>query len=193
MDVEEIEYLRTLHFSWTKIANILSISRSTLYRRLEDNHLSRDIRFAEISDREIDRIIRAIKADHPNDGERMMSGHLVARGIFIQRTRLRASIHRTDPVNTALRRSVAVRRRVYYAEGPNAVWHLDGHHKLVHFRLVTHGCIDGYSRTIIFLRCSSNNESSTVLSLFAAGVLEHGIPNSVRTDLGEKMYKYGVT
>ena len=103
--------------------------------------MSREVLFTEISDRELDRIIRRIKIDHPNDGERMMSGHLVSRGIFVQRTRLRASIHHTDPHNTALRRSIAIRRRVYYAEGPNAVWHLDGHHKLIHWRLVTHGCI----------------------------------------------------
>ena len=134
--------------------------------------------FTEISDRELDRIIRRIKIDHPHDGE---TGHLVSRGIFLQRTRLR---DRTDPHNTALRRSIAIRRRVYYAEGPNAVWHLDGHHKLIHWRLVTHGCIDGYSRTIVYLKCSSNNEAGTVLSLFATAVLEHGVPCCARTDLG---------
>ena len=129
MDIEDIEFLRALRFPWTKIANLLNISRSTLYRRLEENCVSREVYFTEISDRELDRIILRIKLDHPNDGERMMSGHLVSRGIFVQRTRLGASIHRVDPANTALRRSIAIRRRVYFAEGPNAVWHLDGNHK----------------------------------------------------------------
>ena len=146
--------------------------------------MSREVYFTEISDRELDRIILRIKLDHPNDGERMMSGRLVSRGIFVQRTRLRASIHRIDPANTALRRSIAIRRREYFAEGPNAVWHLDGNHKLIHWRLVVHGCIDGYSRTIMYLKCCSNNEAATVLSLFASAVLEHGVPCRVRTDLG---------
>ena len=79
---------------------------------------------------------------------------------------MRASIHRVDPINTELRRSITVRRRVYYATGPNAIWHMDGHHQLIKWRFVTHGGIDGYSRAVVFLRCSDNNRASTVLSLF---------------------------
>ena len=32
--VDEILSLRALHYSWTKISNLLGISRSTLYRHL---------------------------------------------------------------------------------------------------------------------------------------------------------------
>ena len=78
-----------------------------------------------------------------------MIGHLRSNGIRVPRCCVRASIHRVDPVNTAIRRRVTVRRRVYYAEGPNSVWHIDGHHKLIRWRFVTHGGIDGYSRTIV--------------------------------------------
>ncbi len=179
-----IEFLRGFRFSWTSIAQMLEISQSTLYRRLQEFDLSRDVYFTEISDRELDRIIKRIKIDHPHDGERLMSGHLVSMGILVQRTRLRGSIHRVDPANTAIRRSIAIRRRVYFAEGPNAVWHIDGNHKLIHWRLVVHGCIDGYSRTVIYLKCCSNNKAATVLSLFASSVLEYGVPCRVRTDLG---------
>lgn len=43
VDVCDIEYLRSLRFSWTKIANILGISRSTLYRRLSEEEISDDV------------------------------------------------------------------------------------------------------------------------------------------------------
>ena len=109
----------------------------------------------------MDQIIREVKDVHPNDGERMIIGHLAQRGVILQRARIRASIHRIDPVNTAIRRSVALRRRVYHVDGPNSVWHLDGHHKLIRWRFVTHGGIDGYSRTITYLRCSNNNSAET--------------------------------
>ena len=33
-----------------------------------------------------------------------MMGHLVQLGIFIPRAKMRASIHRIDPINTSLRR-----------------------------------------------------------------------------------------
>ena len=89
---------------------------------------------------------------------------------------------RFDPVNTAIRRSVTVRRRVYSVADPNALWHIDGHHKLIKWSLVTHGGVDGYSRTIVYLRCSTNNEAATVLSSFTDAVSKYGIPNQVRSD-----------
>ena len=135
-----------------------------------------DRRYTNISDEDLDRVILVIKECHPNDGERMMSGHLLQQGIFIQRWRLRASIHRVDPVNTALRRSRTVRRRVYSVPGPNSVWHMDGNHKLIRWHFVVHGAIDGYSRVITFLKCSSNNTAGNVLMHFQRAVEVHGLP-----------------
>jgi len=43
---------------------------------------------------------------------------------------------------------------------------LDGHHKLIRWRFVTHGGIDGYNRMIVFLKCSTNNQAVTVYQLF---------------------------
>ena len=156
VDIEDIEYLRRLRFSWTAVANILGISRSTLYRRLDDEGISRDIWYSDITDSDLDRIVQEIKSNHPNDGERLMIGHLSHRGIIVPRTRVRASIHRVDPEGTRIRRSVTVRRRVYVSLGPNEVWHIDGHHKLIRWRLVDGG-IDGFSRVIVYLTCANNN------------------------------------
>ena len=59
-------------------------------------------------------------------------------------------MHRIDPVNTTTCCSITVKRRVYHAEGPNAIWHIDGHHKLIRWCLVTHGGIDGFSIFAVF-------------------------------------------
>ena len=184
VDIEDIEFLRQLRFTWTRIAQILGISRSTLYRRLDEEELSIHLTYTVISDADLDRLIESIKAVHPNDGERLMIGHLASRNIFVPRARLRGSLHRVDPVSTALRRSVTIRRRRYVCDGPNAVWHLDGNHKLIKWRLVIHGAIDGFSRTITFLHCSDNNQAPTVLNLFTTAAEYYGLPSKVRTDLG---------
>ena len=113
-----------------------------------------------------------------------MIGHLARRGITVPRAKLRASIHRVDPVNTAMRRSVAVRRRVYVASGPNAVWHIDGNHKLIRWRLVIHGGIDGFSRSVVYLACANNNRASTVMQAFLGGVDTYGLPSRIRSDFG---------
>ena len=47
-----------------------------------------------------------------------------------------------------------------------------------------HGCIDGYSRRIIYLHASDNNRANTVLKLFADAVDEVGLPKCVRADRG---------
>ena len=184
INIEEVEFLRALHLPWIRIAEILDISRHTLYRWLKNEGILQELQFTEISDNDLDEVMKGIKEEHPNDGEVLVSGHLLAKGIRVPRSRMRASIHRVDPINTAQRRSKAIVRRRYTIGEPNEVWHCDGHHKLIRWRLVTHGCIDGYSRVITYLHCSTNNAASTVLSSFAGAVARYGLPQRVRSDLG---------
>ncbi len=98
--MDDVEFLRGMSFTWSKIAQLLGISRSTLYRRLNEEGVPNHLSYSEISDEQLDEFIEEIKQAHPNDGERMMIGHLARRGIIVQRARLRASIHRVDPINT---------------------------------------------------------------------------------------------
>lgn len=62
----------------------------------------------------------------------------------------------------------------------------DGHHKLIRWRIVTHGGIDGFSRIILFLQCSTNNRASTVYDLFLNAVHQYGLPSRVRSDQGRE-------
>ena len=68
--------------------------------------------------------------------------------------------------------------------GPNNVWHIDGHHKLIRWRFVIHGGIDGFSRTIVYLRCAGNNRAITVLRAFTDAVAKYGLPQRVRSYRG---------
>ena len=52
------------------------------------------------------------------------------------------------------------------------------------WKIVVHGCIDGYSRRIIYLKACDNNRSDTVLQLFIEAVDNFGLPSRVRADMG---------
>ena len=45
--------------------------------------------------------------------------------------RVRLAMLRVDPAAVALRYGATVHRRVYNVRGPNALWHIDGNHKLI--------------------------------------------------------------
>ena len=184
VDVEEVEYIRSLRFSWKKIAEIIGISRRTLYRRLNEWNVPIDIKYSTITDENLDSLVADIKRSYPTYGEVLLRSHLITLGVNIQRSRLRACIHRIDPYTIELRRRETVRRLVYSVESPNSLWHIDGNHKLIRWKLVVHGGIDGKTRTIVFLNCSPNNCASTVFHHFQSAVAIYGIPDRIRSDKG---------
>ena len=63
---------------------------------------------------------------------------------------------------------------------------LDGHHKLIRWKIVTHGAIDGYSRLVVFLQASNNNRASTVYEYFIKAIRVFGLPSRIRTDQGRE-------
>uniref|UniRef100_A0A8C4T7K9 Integrase core domain-containing protein n=1 Tax=Erpetoichthys calabaricus TaxID=27687 RepID=A0A8C4T7K9_ERPCA len=62
--------------------------------------------------------------------------------------------------------------------------YIDGNHKLAQWGFFFHGCVDGFSRCIIYLKCYANNMACMVLSLFQEGVCHFGLPSRVCGDAG---------
>ena len=62
----------------------------------------------------------------------------------------------------------------------------DGHHYLIRWKFVIHGCIDGKSRKIMYSHCSTNNLAETVLELFLSSINDNwGLwPSRIRVDYG---------
>jgi hypothetical protein len=84
-----------------------------------------------------------------------------------------------------MRRAIRIERRMYESRGVHHLWHLDGNHKLSKWGFVIHGCVDGFSRFITFLRVATNNYSGTVLANFRLACKQlRATPARVRGDRG---------
>lgn len=139
----------------------------------------RDTKCCNISDEVLD---ATIKEGHPYIGDVMLDGHLRARNIVVQRRRVRDSVRRVDGAGIESRRTTTIRRRVYTVPFPNYIWHIDGNHKLIRWKLVVHCAMDGYSRMLMFLQCSNNSRAETAMDLFSTASSKHGRPLHIRTD-----------
>lgn len=123
-----------------------------------------------------------------------MIGFLRHSGLRIQRHRIIDSLRRVDPVGRALQERLHIVRRIYQVARPNALWHIDGHHKLIKWGIVLHGIVDGFDRTALGLQASNNNRAETVHDgVFTDSVEVHGLPSRMRGDHGGENKEVAIT
>ncbi|KAL0066854.1 hypothetical protein AAF712_006049 [Marasmius tenuissimus] len=139
---------------------------------------------SDLSDDELDQVIGQIVVSFPTFGRRLIHGHLKYMGLHIPRSRVEESYRRVigAPLQTfGIRR---ITRRIYTVAGPNSLWHHDGQHSLIKYKIVIHAFIDGFSRFVTGIQASNNNLATTVLDVFIQAVEEHGCPSRTRGDHG---------
>ena len=101
VDMNSVQYLKTIGMPMTDIAKLMGVSRQTLYNKIQVSGNPSDYAtYTSISDRDLDQLVTRIKQHHPNNGEVMLAGYLTSEGVRVSRKRLRASIHRVDQAGT---------------------------------------------------------------------------------------------
>ena len=119
--------------------------------------------------------------------QRLQNDH----GMVVDRETVRKIIKGLDPDGVDFRSRRKLRRRRYYAKGPNFIWHMDGYDKLKPFGFCIHGAIDGYSRRILWLEVGPSNNDPRVTSQYFIDCIRQvkGIPRVIRSDCGtENVY-----
>ncbi len=107
-------------------------------------------------------------------------------GLVVRKDAVRQVLKILDPEGVQGRLRHRLRRREYRGRGPNRTWHIDGYDKLKPFGLCIHGCIDGYSRRIMWLEVGpSNNNPAIICQYFLNCVKQFGCTAQIiRSDKG---------
>jgi Bacterial regulatory protein, Fis family len=128
------------------LSQLLGIHRNTLRYKLKEMGLYH--RFSNLTDIDLDLLIKVYKQLRPNSGIRYTIGFLHRHGLHIQKERVRKSLQRIDGLGHALRRHDALLCHEYISTMSNAVWHFDGLHKLIQYGFVIHGGVDGHDHMV---------------------------------------------
>ena len=95
-----------------------------------------------------------------------------------------------DPDGVELRKKQALRRQNFFSRELNWAWNINGYDKLKPYGFLKHGCIDRYSRSILWLPIiSSNNNLEIVVKLYLGLVKSvGGAPEKLLTIKGQKIH-----
>ncbi len=175
---EEIRmFLETRH-------NIM-ISLRTLKTRLAAMGLKRRNVIYDINNVR-ERIQQEINGPGCSGGYRSVWHTLRLEGMQVPRQQVQETLKELDPEGCEERRAKCLRRRKYRNPGPNHAWHMDGYDKLKPYGFPIHGCIDGFSRRILWLEMArTNNDPAVVANFYLKTIVEEGgCPTILRTDNG---------
>lgn len=163
----------------------ITVSQRTVRRRLSLMKLFRRKNFTD--DFEIASFLRhQMQSSGQMHGYKWMHLKCIQRGYTVTQETVRQLLLVLDPMGVAIRQRRRLRRRVYFAAGPDEVWHMDGYDKLKPYGIAIHGCIDGYSRYIVWMHAyTTNNDPHVIASYFTNAVGQTGgCPMKVRADMG---------
>ena len=114
-----INVMREAKFTWKEISEALLISRTTLWRRVKECRASTKCH-TDISDFDLDTVLRSLNNRFPHSGLSIIRGHLESLDLHVQRRRIIEALHRIDPLRSQ-RWHTNIRRTPYCVPGPNSL------------------------------------------------------------------------
>ncbi|XP_073449710.1 uncharacterized protein [Aquarana catesbeiana] len=131
-------------------------------------------------------------------GYRWLHLRALQKGFVVTQKTIRQMVKYLDPEGVQLRTARRLHRRRYHTEGPNAVWHVDSYDKLKPYGIAINGCIDGYSRYIVWMEAFTTNSNPKIVANYFIDAVSMigGCPERIRADLGtenghmEQMQKF---
>lgn len=109
-------------------------------------------------------IVNELESSGRKHGYRWMHLKCIQSGYNVTRDNvyMLLKILYSDGVKSRKRRRL--KRGHYHSKGPNYVWHIDSHDMLKPYGLAINGCIDGFSRNIIWMEGNITNSDPKVIA-----------------------------
>lgn len=161
------------------------ISMSTLKRSLKGAELRRRKSKTDILEAALF-IEDKISTSGAEYGYRWMHLQCTQSGLNISRDSVELMMQLLDPVGVEIRSKKRLKRRRYFARGPDFLWHLDSYDKLKKYGLCINGCIDGFSRQVIWLNAYTTSSNPRIIGGYYIEAISKvkGCPSRVRGDHG---------
>ncbi|XP_061920002.1 uncharacterized protein LOC133660480 [Entelurus aequoreus] len=142
-------------------------------------------------DRVVDFIHQQLQTSGQLCGYRWMYTKCKEDGLHVKKEEVRLILKELDPRGVELRGRRRLHRRNYFAKGPNYIWHFDSYDKLKPFGICINGCIDGFSRKIIWMNAFTTSSDPTVIGGYYMEAVKKlgGCPRIVRGDRGTENVK----
>ena len=163
----------------------IRIRLRNLQRILQRNNLYHRKNYTDIND-----ILRFITNELNGSGKlhgyRWMFEKCKLNGIRVRKEHVRHFLSILDPEGVYLRHSNRLHSSKYFSRGPNYIWHCDSYDKLKPFGICINGCVDGYSRKVVWLNAYNTSSDPRIIGgYFVEAVKElHGYPMIIRSDKG---------
>jgi hypothetical protein len=114
-------------------------------------------------------------------GRVFLASFLLREGLFVSEVQLRRVVKQVNPEGLSHRTThKSLKRREYNVVAPLKLVNIDGHHALDRYGLITHGCIDGATRIVLYLLCADNNLPEMPLGAFVRVCYKYQVPECVR-------------
>ncbi|MGH0137660.1 UNVERIFIED_CONTAM: hypothetical protein FKN15_071616, partial [Acipenser sinensis] len=116
-------------------------------------------------------------------GYRFMHERCRLAGLHVSRGLINQILSSLDPEGVLRRRLI---RRRYNGKGPNFLWHPDSYDKLKPYGIGINGCIDGFTRYIIWMEAYVTNSNPRVIAGYylRSVINKSGCPKIIRSDRG---------
>ena len=165
----------------------IQISLRAFKRKLKTIQLTKSPNITDEAVRQI--IKRDLRGQSAGHGDRFMWNKLkTIYGIQVRRSTVMKISREEDPAGVLLRKSMHIKQRVYTCNGPSNTLHTDGNGKLKPRGFPIRGCVDAFSRKVLWLKITrSNNNPVVPTSYFLKTVSKWNlVPDILRTDCGNE-------